>query len=92
MAFIAMWLLHGQSNPTIKVYMIKQSLLDALEGLPVDVAEEMVKAAKHQVEIVPEDAMAITLQARPNTIILWQENGLVSLAQAGDPLETDEDV
>ena len=70
---------------------MKQSLLDSLENLPVAVAEEMVKAAGHQAEIIPEDAMAITLQARPNTVILWQENGLVSLAQAGDPLELDED-
>lgn len=72
--------------------MIKQSLLDSLEGLPLDVAEEMVKAAGHQVELVPEEAMAITLQARPNTVILWQEAGLVSLAQAGDGLELDQDI
>lgn len=72
--------------------MIKQSLLDSLENLPVAKAEEMVKAAGHQVEVIPEDVQAITLQARPNTVILWQENGLVSLAQAGDGLEVDEDV
>lgn len=72
--------------------MIKQSFLDSLEGVTIDVAEEMVKAAGYQVELVPEDAMAITLQARPNTIILWQEGGLVSLAQAGDGLELDQDI
>lgn len=72
--------------------MIKQSLLDSLEGLPLDTAQEMAKAAGHEVEVVPEDAMAITLQARPNTVILWQEAGLVSLAQAGDGLELDQDI
>lgn len=71
---------------------MKQSLLDSLEGLTVDKAQELVKAAGHQVDLIPEDCMAITLQARPNTVILWQENGLVTLAQAGDPLELDEDV
>lgn len=71
--------------------MIKQSFLDSLEGLPLDVAEEMIKAAGHQMDLIPEDAMAITLQARPNTIIVWQEAGLVSLAQAGDGLELEQD-
>lgn len=71
--------------------MIKQTLLDSLEGLPLDVAQEMVKAAGHEIEIVPEEAQAITLQARPNTVILWQEAGLVSFAQAGDGLELEQD-
>lgn len=71
--------------------MIKQSFLDSLESLPVDVAEEMVLAAGHKFYTVPEEAMAITLEAKPNTVVLWQENGLVSLAQAGDGLELDED-
>jgi len=69
--------------------MIKQSFLESLESLPISVAEAMVKAAGHEAYVVPEDAMAITLQARPNTVILWQENGLVSLAQPGDPLEVE---
>jgi hypothetical protein len=71
--------------------MIKQSFLESLESLPVDVAEEMVKAAGHVSYTVPEGAMAITLEAKPNTVVLWQENGLVNLAQAGDGLELDED-
>ena len=71
--------------------MIKQSFLDSLEGLPINVAEEMVEASLHEAYIVPEEAMAITLQARPNTVILWQEGGLVSIAQAGDGLELDAD-
>lgn len=71
--------------------MIKQSFLNSLEELPTDVAEEMVKAAGHKSWLVPEEAMAITLIARPNTVILWQEKGLVSHAQAGDGLELDDD-
>lgn len=72
--------------------MIKQSFLDSLEGLSIRAAEVKVEAEGHEVYLVPEEAMAITLQARPNTVILWQEGGLVSLAQAGDGLELDEDV
>jgi hypothetical protein len=71
--------------------MIKQSFLNSLESIPVDVAEKLVQAAGHTSYIVPEEAMAITLEAKPNTVILWQENGLVSIAQAGDGLELDED-
>jgi hypothetical protein len=71
--------------------MIKQSFLSSLEGVPTDVAEEMVHAAGHRVWLVPEEAMAITLIARPNTVILWQEKGLVSSAQAGDGLELDDE-
>lgn len=71
--------------------MIKQSFLESLEGLSLDVAEERVKAAGHVSYTVPEEAMAITLEAKPNTVVLWQENGLVSIAQAGDGLELDGD-
>jgi hypothetical protein len=69
--------------------MIKQSLLDSLKGVPVDVAVEMVKAAGHTPDLVPEGVMAITLEAKPNTVVLWQERGKVSTAQAGDGLELD---
>jgi ABC-type microcin C transport system permease subunit YejB len=72
--------------------MIKQSFLDSLEGLSVVVAQAKVLAEGHEVYLVPEDAMAITLQARPNTVILWQEDGIVSSVQAGDGLELDIDV
>ena len=72
--------------------MIKQSFLDSLEGLSVTVAQAKVLAEGHEVYLVPEDAMAITLQARPNTVILWQEDGIVSSVQAGDGLELDIDV
>ena len=72
--------------------MIKQSFLDTLEGLGIRAAEIKVLAAGHEAYVVPEEAMAITLQARPNTVILWQEAGLVSLAQAGDGLELDQDI
>lgn len=71
--------------------MIKQSLLDSLEGLPVDVAKEMVKAAGHKPYLVPEGVAAITLEAKPNTVVLWQKKGKVSTAQAGDGLELNED-
>lgn len=72
--------------------MIKQTFLDSLESLPIDVAEQKVVAAGYQVYIVPEEAVAITLEAKPNTVVLWQEAGLVSIAQAGDGLELDQDI
>lgn len=71
--------------------MIKQTFLDSLESLPIDIAEAKVRAAGHIPYTVPEEAMAITLEAKPNTVVLWQEGGLVSIAQAGDGLELDED-
>lgn len=72
--------------------MIKQTFLDSLKGVNLTVAQAKVLAAGHQVELVPEEAMAITLQARPNTVILWQKNGKVSFAEAGDGLELDQDI
>ena len=71
--------------------MIKQSFLNSLEELPVDVAEKLAKAAGHKVWLLPEGTMAIPLMAQPNTVILWQENGLVATAQAGDGLELDDE-
>ncbi len=51
----------------------------------------MVKVAGHKAYVVPEGVAAITLQARPNTVILWQEDGKISSAEAGDGLELDQD-
>ncbi len=72
--------------------MIKQSFLDSLSGLSTKAAERMVKVAGHTPYLVPEGVMAITLQARPNTVILWQEKGKVVTAEAGDGLELDNDI
>jgi len=40
--------------------------------------------------LVPENCDAITLVARPNTVVLWQKNGLVTTASAGDPVELED--
>ena len=70
--------------------MIKQSFLDSLQGLPLDVAEEMCQAAGYKTNTIPH-GMASILLAFPNTVILWLADGdeKVSTASAGDGLELD---
>lgn len=67
--------------------MIKQSFLDSLAGLTVAKAKKLVKAAGHSA--MATEAKAITLIARPNTVILWSDGKLVTRANAGDGLELD---
>jgi hypothetical protein len=68
---------------------MKKAFLDSLVGLEVSKAEELVLAEGHLVELVPEECNAITSQARGNTVILWQKDGKITNADAGDPLELD---
>ena len=67
--------------------MIKQSFLDSLTGKPLKKAKKMVKDAGHVV--LATEAQAITLIARPNTVILWNDSKTVTRASAGDGLELD---
>ena len=69
--------------------MIKQSLLDSLAGLPIVEAERAVLAAGHRVYIIDPQAAAITLIARPNMVLLWNDGTVVKRANAGDGLELD---
>lgn len=66
---------------------MKQSFLDSLKDAPIDTAIIMVKAAGYLPHLVTEGVRAITAVARGNTVVLWQENGLIRKATAGDPLE-----
>ena len=66
---------------------MRQSFLDSLVGIPVKDAIMVVGEHEFKAFVVPEDCNAITQQARPKTVILWQENGRVRIAEAGDPLE-----
>ena len=68
---------------------MKKVFLDSLVGLEVDKAEELVLAEGHLVNLVPEECNAITLQAIGNTVILWQKDGKITNADAGDPVELD---
>ena len=70
--------------------MIKQSFLDTLKGLPLDVAEEACHKLGYETNKVPE-GVAITLIARPNTIILWHKKNVVTGTMPGDGLELEED-
>ena len=72
--------------------MIKQSFLNSLEGLPVDVAEEMCKAAGYDTRTM-EHGVASILLAFPDTVMLWlgKDDKTVETASAGDGLELDDD-
>lgn len=67
--------------------MISQKFLDSLKGQSVNTALEMVMAVGHIPYLVAEGYGAITMLAKPNTVVLWQENGKISVAEAGDGLE-----
>ena len=69
---------------------MRKKFLDNLVGLTVADAEEKVLAEGHQVELVPEECNAITSIARGNTVILWQTDGKVRCAEAGDTLELED--
>lgn len=66
---------------------MKQSFLDSLKSAPVDTAVDMVKTAGYKAHLVPEGCKAISAIARGNTVVLWQKDGVVTRATAGDPLE-----
>jgi hypothetical protein len=70
---------------------MKQSLLTSLVGMPVETAKLSVMTAGHMVIVVP-DGVAISLEARPNTVILWEKDDIVSSVTAGDPLHVEADV
>lgn len=53
-------------------------------------AKLLVRSEGHEPHVVPERCSAITLVARPNTVILWQKDGKVDSAQAGDPVELED--
>jgi hypothetical protein len=68
---------------------MKQSFLDRLRGVDTTQAELRVKGKGYEAYVVPSECAAITMILRPNTVILWQQDrdGIVSLAQAGNPDE-----
>lgn len=64
---------------------MKQSFLDSLKGLSVADAQNRAQAAGLPVEVYPKGAI-ITMQARPG-ILLFEDQGIVTTAAAGDPLQ-----
>lgn len=66
---------------------MKQAFLDSLVGVEVSEAETMVLTEGHMPYTIPEQCMAVTAIARGNTVVLWQKDGKVKSAEAGDPLE-----
>lgn len=65
---------------------MRRALLNELKGLDVKAAKALVKKEGHYAAVYPE-GQPITLQARPNTVLLWERDGRVVCATAGDPLE-----
>jgi hypothetical protein len=68
---------------------MKQEFLDRLRGVDIIQAELRVKGKGYEAYVVPEGC-AITMILRPNTVILWQKDEKVTMAEAGniDELES----
>ena len=69
---------------------MKKSFIDSLIRKPVQVAEYLIREAGYECYTIEEGIMAITMVARPNTVVIWQKNGHVVIANAGDPLELED--
>lgn len=67
---------------------MKQAFLDLLAGKTPSEAERLVKSEGHEAMVI-ESGIAIAAIAIANTVILWEDEGVVKLASAGDPLELD---
>lgn len=65
---------------------MRRALLDEVKDLDVKAAKALVKKEGHYAAVFPE-GQPITLQARPNTVLLWERDGKIVYATAGDPLE-----
>lgn len=65
---------------------MKRSMLGKLTGMPLGMARLVISQARHKIEEYPHNSI-ITMQARPNTVLLFHKDGNVVLACAGDPLE-----
>ena len=67
---------------------MRKAFLDSLAGKSLKEAKRLVKAEGHVAYVVPAGCLAITGEARPNTVVLWQDPpGTVHMASAGDTLE-----
>jgi hypothetical protein len=69
---------------------MKKLFLDGLVGMEISDAEEAVMMEGHTPYTVPEECHVIPAIARSNTVILWQKEGRIKMADAGDPFELDD--
>ena len=66
---------------------MKKELLNALKGLAVNDATAKVAEAGLKALVAPLGSM-MTMQVKPNTVILWEQDGKVdSAVSGGDELE-----
>lgn len=65
---------------------IKSSMLKALVGLDASVGKELVEASGLKCRVLPTGTITIAI-AVPNTVMLYETNGKVTYASAGDPLQ-----
>ncbi len=65
-----------------------KAFLDSLKGLTVPQAMALIRDAGLHTYLVPVQALTITSEAKPKTVVLWQEpENVVKQADPGDPLE-----
>ncbi len=64
-----------------------EKFLQSLKGLSVTKAKKLIKAAELKPMVIPEECTAVTSIARSKTVIVWQKDGKVRSAEAGDPCE-----
>jgi hypothetical protein len=76
----SMWSIGSMRTP------MKSEFLTNLQGMAVEKAKQAVEMAGHIAYVVPE-GFVIAAVAYPNTVILWQMEGRILVAQAGDPIE-----
>lgn len=68
---------------------MKRSLLGDVIGMPVESAEETVRDAGWKPQVYPVNAV-ITALAFPDHVFLWERNGVVEFATAGDPIQLED--
>ena len=66
--------------------MLTKKFIDSLIGLPTTNAKNKVTNIGMKSVTYPSKSI-ITMIARPNTVLLFIENGIVKSASAGDPTE-----
>lgn len=65
---------------------MRQVVLSRIKGMSVKAAQKFAKLHGHESEVIP-DGVVITQIARPNTVLLWEKDGVIVNATAGDPTE-----
>jgi len=68
-----------------------EALKSGVVGKPAKDAQWPIKRYGYKTFLVPENCNAITMIARPQTIIVWQKDNVVTGIEMGDPTELDKE-